>query len=182
MRLAKPALSSRRFALNTSERQLVDKVVHIGRVTKVVKGGRIFKFTATVVVGDYEGRVGIGYGKAREVPDAIKKALEYAKKNIREVPVVNGTIPHETVGKYVSTEIVMKPAAPGTGIIAGSVTRSLLELAGIQNILCKSVRSRNPYNSLFAILDGFDKMRTLNEVAQVRGKKIEEIIAKKSGE
>ncbi|HAL87061.1 MAG TPA: 30S ribosomal protein S5 [Deferribacteraceae bacterium] len=178
MRLAKPAWNSRRFALNNNESQLVDKVVHIGRVTKVVKGGRIFKFTATVVVGDYEGHVGIGYGKAREVPDAIKKALEYAKKNLIEVPVVNGTIPHATVGKYVSTEIVMKPAAPGTGIIAGSVTRALLELAGVQNILCKSTRSRNPYNSLFAILDGFSKMRTLNEVAQVRGKKIEEIIAK----
>jgi small subunit ribosomal protein S5 len=161
---------------NTNERQLVDKVVHIGRVTKVVKGGRIFKFTATVVVGDYEGRVGIGYGKAREVPDAIKKALEYAKKNIIEVPVVNGTIPHATIGKYVSTEIVMKPAAPGTGIIAGSVTRSLLELAGIQNILCKHTRSRNPYNSLFAILEGFKSMRTLTEVAKVRGKKVEEII------
>ncbi|WP_022850601.1 30S ribosomal protein S5 [Limisalsivibrio acetivorans] len=162
--------------MNGNERQLVDKVVHIGRVTKVVKGGRIFKFTATVVVGDYEGNVGIGYGKAREVPDAIKKALEFAKKNMVSVPVVNGTIPHEIIGKYVSTEIIMKPAAPGTGIIAGSVTRSLLELAGIQNILCKSTRSRNPYNSLFAIMDGFRNIRTLDEVAAVRDKSIEEII------
>jgi len=161
---------------NRQDNELVDKVVHIGRVTKVVKGGRIFKFTATVVVGDYNGSVGIGYGKAREVPDAIKKALENAKKNLVEVPVVNGTIPHEVVGKFVSSEIVMKPAAPGTGVIAGSVTRSLFELAGVQNILSKSTRSRNPYNSLYAVMNGFDQIRTLEQVAAARDKNIEEII------
>jgi len=160
-----------------NEKQLVDKVVHIGRVTKVVKGGRIFRFTATVIVGDYNGRVGIGHAKAREVPDAIRKALEAAKKNIVEVPVVKGTIPHEVVGKFGASEIIMKPAAPGTGIIAGGVTRALFELAGVQNILAKSIRSRNPLNMLYAVMDGFKKMRTLEQVAQLRGKTIKEIIS-----
>ncbi|BAI81210.1 30S ribosomal protein S5 [Deferribacter desulfuricans SSM1] len=159
-----------------SEKQLVDKVVHIGRVTKVVKGGRIFRFTATVIVGDYNGKVGIGHAKAREVPDAIRKALEAAKKNIVEVPVVKGTIPHEVIGKFGASEIIMKPAAPGTGIIAGGVTRALFELAGVQNILAKSIRSRNPLNMLYAVMDGFKKMRTLEEIAQLRGKSIKEII------
>lgn len=156
--------------------ELVDKVVHIGRVTKVVKGGRIFKFTAIVIVGDHEGQVGIGTGKAREVPDAIKKALENAKKNIVAVPVDKGTIPHEVVGRFVSSEIVMKPAAPGTGIIAGGVARSLFELAGVKNILCKSTRSRNPYNSLNAVMEGFKHIRTLSQVASARDKNIEEIV------
>ncbi|MGE4318977.1 MAG: 30S ribosomal protein S5 [Deferribacterales bacterium] len=163
-------------AVANGESTLVDKVVNIGRVTKVVKGGRIFKFTALVVVGDMNGKVGIGHGKAREVPDAIKKALENAKKSMVDVPVVNGTIPHDVIGKFVSSEIVMKPAAPGTGIISGGVTRSLFELAGVQNILCKSTRSRNPYNSLYAVMDGFKKIRTLDEVASLRGKSIQEII------
>lgn len=161
--------------MNTTN-ELVDKVVHIGRVTKVVKGGRIFKFTALVVVGDYNGRVGIGLGKAREVPDAIRKALDYAKKNLVEVPVVKGTIPHEVLGRFCSSEIVMKPAAPGTGIIAGGAARSLFELAGVQNILAKSVRSRNPYNSLYAVMNGFENLRTLADVAAARGKSIEELI------
>jgi len=159
-----------------SESQIIDKVVNIGRVTKVVKGGRIFKFTALVVVGDMNGKVGIGHGKAREVPDAIKKALENAKKSMVDVPVVNGTIPHEVIGKYVSSELVMRPAAPGTGIIAGGAARSLFELAGVQNILCKSTRSRNAYNSLYAVMDGFKQMRTLEEVAELRGKTVQEII------
>jgi len=162
--------------LSTNDNQLVDKVVNIGRVTKVVKGGRIFRFTAIVVVGDYNGRVGIGHGKAREVPDAIKKASENAKKNLIEVPVVKGTIPHETIGKYSAAELVMKPAAPGTGIIAGSVTRSLFELAGVQNILAKSTRSRNPHNLLYAALNGLKSIRTLEEVAAARGKTVQEII------
>jgi len=176
--LAKPDLSSRRITLSFKQEDssIIDKVVNIGRVTKVVKGGRIFKFTALVVVGDMKGQVGIGYGKAREVPDAIKKALENAKKSMVTVPVVNGTIPHEIIGEFVSSEIIMKPAAPGTGIISGGVTRSLFELAGVQNILCKSTRSRNAYNSLYAVMDGFKKMRTLEEVAELRGKTIQEII------
>jgi small subunit ribosomal protein S5 len=162
--------------LITEEKQLADKVVHIGRVTKVVKGGRIFKFTALVVVGDRNGKVGIGHGKAREVPDAIRKALEAAKKNIISIPVVKGSIPHAVIGCYGASEIVMKPAAPGTGIIAGGAVRSLFELAGVHNILAKSVRSRNPFNSLYAALDGFSKIRTVGEVAEVRNKEIADLI------
>jgi small subunit ribosomal protein S5 len=163
--------------LSGAENQLVDKVVHIGRVTKVVKGGRIFRFTAIVVVGDYNGKVGIGHGKAREVPDAIRKALEMAKKNIVDVPVSKGTIPHAVIGRFRAAEIIMKPAAPGTGIIAGGAARSLFELAGVQNILAKSVRSRTPQNVLYAVMDGFEKIRTLNEIASARGKTIQEIIS-----
>ena len=162
--------------MNINESQLVDKVVNIGRVTKVVKGGRIFRFTALVVVGDYNGHVGVGTGKAREVPDAIRKALDLAKKNIIKVPVVNGTIPHEVIGKFSAAELIMKPAAPGTGIISGGVTRSLFELAGVQNILAKSVRSRNPYNLVYAAMNGFEKVRTLEEIAAARGKTIADII------
>ena len=164
------------IALINEEKQLSDKVVHIGRVTKVVKGGRIFKFTALVVVGDRDGNVGIGHGKAREVPDAIRKALETAKKNMISVPVTKGTIPHEVVGRFGASEIVMKPAAPGTGIIAGGAVRSLFEMAGLHNILAKSVRSRNPFNSLYAAMNGFERMRTLSQVANVRGIEIEDII------
>ncbi len=162
--------------MNINENQLEDKVVNIGRVTKVVKGGRIFRFTALVVVGDRNGHVGVGTGKAREVPDAIRKALDLAKKNIIKVPVVNGTIPHEVIGKFSAAELVMKPAAPGTGIISGGVTRSLFELAGVQNILAKSVRSRNPYNLVYAAMNGFENVRTLEEIAAARGKSIAEII------
>lgn len=163
--------------MSGAENQLVDKVVHIGRVTKVVKGGRIFRFTAIVVVGDYNGKVGIGHGKAREVPDAIRKALEMAKKNIVDVPVSKGTIPHAVIGRFRAAEIIMKPAAPGTGVIAGGAARSLFELAGVQNILAKSVRSRTPQNVLYAVMDGFEKIRTLNEIASARGKTIQEIIS-----
>jgi small subunit ribosomal protein S5 len=170
------------MALITEEKQLADKVVHIGRVTKVVKGGRIFKFTALVVVGDRSGKVGIGHGKAREVPDAIRKALEAAKKNIISIPVVKGSIPHEVIGCFGASEIVMKPAAPGTGIIAGGAVRSLFELAGLHNILAKSVRSRNPFNSLYAALDGFSKIRTVGEVAEVRDKDISEFIKRKDSD
>lgn len=162
--------------MNINEASLVDKVVNIGRVTKVVKGGRIFRFTALVVVGDNNGHVGVGHGKAREVPDAIRKALDFAKKNMVQVPVVNGTIPHEVLGKFGAAELVMKPAAPGTGIIAGGVTRSLFELAGVQNILAKSIRSRNPYNLVYAVMDGFKRIRTLEEIAAARGKTVQEII------
>lgn len=164
--------------MSIEEKQLSDKVVHIGRVTKVVKGGRIFKFTALVVVGDHEGNVGIGHGKAREVPDAIRKAMDNAKKNMVSVPISKGSIPHAIIGKFGASEIIMKPAAPGTGIIAGGAVRSLFELAGIHNILCKSVRSRNPYNSLYAAMEGFKNMRTLDQVASARGLEISEIINK----
>ncbi len=166
----------------SEEKQLSDKVVHIGRVTKVVKGGRIFKFTALVVVGDHNGNVGIGHGKAREVPDAIRKALDTAKKNMVSVSVVKGTIPHEVLGRFGASEIVMKPAAPGTGIIAGGAVRSLFELVGLQNILAKSVRSRNPVNSLYAAMNGFEQLRTVSEVATARDKEIADIINKGAAE
>ncbi|MEF3254285.1 MAG: 30S ribosomal protein S5 [Deferribacterales bacterium] len=167
--------------MSTNVNQLEDKVVHIGRVTKVVKGGRIFRFTAMVIVGDRNGTVGIGYGKAREVPDAIRKAFEAAKKNLIKLPISKGTIPHAVVGKFGAAEIIMKPAAPGTGIIAGGVTRSLFELAGVHDILAKSVRSRNPNNMILAVLNGFKKIRTLDQVASCRGKEISEIIFRKEG-
>ena len=162
--------------MSTEEKQLSDKVVHIGRVTKVVKGGRIFKFTALVVVGDHNGNVGIGHGKAREVPDAIRKAMDNAKKNMVAIPVAKGSIPHEIIGKFGASEVIMKPAAPGTGIIAGGAVRSLFELAGIHNILAKSVRSRNPYNSLYAAMNGFKNLRTIDQVASARGLEISDII------
>lgn len=162
--------------MEQTEQQLIDKVVHIGRVTKVVKGGRIFKFTAIVIVGDMNGKIGIGEGKAKEVPDAIRKGLEDAKKNILEVPMTNGTIPHEVTGVFGAASILMKPAVPGTGIISGGVTRSLFELAGVNNILAKSLRSRNPNNMLYAVLDGFRRLRKLDEVAKARGKEVLDII------
>ena len=159
--------------MSIEEKQLSDKVVHIGRVTKVVKGGRIFKFTALVVVGDHNGNIGIGHGKAREVPDAIRKAMDNAKKNMVSIPVAKGSIPHEIIGKFGASEM---PAAEGTGIIAGGAVRSLFELAGIHNILCKSVRSRNPYNSLYAAMNGFKNMRTIDQVASARGLEISDIV------
>jgi small subunit ribosomal protein S5 len=162
--------------LVNEEKQLADKVVHIGRVTKVVKGGRIFKFTALVVVGDHNGNVGIGHGKAREVPDAIKKAMETAKKNMVSIPLTKGTIPHEIIGCFGASEIIMKPAAPGTGIIAGGAIRSLFELAGLHNILAKSVRSRNPINSLYAAMNGFENIRSVSQVATARDKEILDIV------
>ncbi|MDY6820490.1 MAG: 30S ribosomal protein S5 [Deferribacterota bacterium] len=162
--------------MTEEEQQLVDKVVNIGRVTKVVKGGRIFKFTAIVIVGNMAGKVGIGKGKAKEIPDAIRKALDDAKSNIIEVPVVKDTIPHEVIGKFGSAELLMKPAAPGTGIISGGVTRTLFELAGINNILAKSFRSRTPINILNAAIDGFKQLRRLDEIAIIRGKTINDII------
>lgn len=163
--------------MNIDEKQtLFDKLVHIGRVTKVVKGGRIFKFTALVVVGDRNGNVGIGHGKAREIPDAIRKAMDSAKKTMVSIPLSKGSIPHEIIGRFGASEIIMKPAAPGTGIIAGGAVRSLFEMAGIHNILAKSVRSRNPYNSLYAAMNGFKNMRTLDQVAAARSLEIADIV------
>ncbi|GAB7141114.1 30S ribosomal protein S5 [Deferribacterales bacterium RsTz2092] len=136
----------------------------------------MFKFTALVVVGNRDGMVGIGHGKAREVPDAIKKALETARKNLCSIPVNKGTLPHAVIGRFGASEIIMKPAAPGTGIIAGGAIRSLFELAGLQNILAKSVRSRNPFNSLYAAMNGFDQIRTVSQVANARDKDISSLV------
>lgn len=159
---------------NTSE--LKEKVVAINRVAKVVKGGRTFRFSAVVVVGDENGHVGVGNGKASEVPDAIKKAIEDAKKNLVEVPVVGTTIPHEFVGKFGSANVMLKPAAEGTGVIAGGSVRPVLELAGYKDIRTKVIGTNNPRNVVYATLNGLQSMQTVEQVAKKRGKKVEDII------
>ena len=159
---------------NTSE--LKEKVVAINRVAKVVKGGRTFRFSAVVVVGDENGHVGVGNGKASEVPDAIKKAIEDAKKNITEVPIVNDTIPHESIGTFGAGKVLLKPASEGTGLIAGGAARSVLELAGYKNIRTKNLGSNNPRNAVYATMKALSEMRTAEEVAKLRGKKVEEIL------
>lgn len=159
---------------NTSE--LKEKVVAINRVAKVVKGGRTFRFSAVVVVGDENGHVGVGNGKASEVPDAIKKAIEDAKKNLVEVPVVGTTIPHEYIGKFGSASVMLKPAAEGTGVIAGGSVRPVLELAGYKDIRTKVIGANNPRNVVYATLQGLQSMQTVEQVARKRGKKVEDII------
>ena len=155
---------------------LQEKVVAINRVAKVVKGGRTFRFSALVVVGDGAGHVGVGNGKAAEVPDAIKKAIEDAKKNMVEVPIVNDTIPHELIGNFGSGKVLLKPAGEGTGLIAGGAARSVLELAGYKNIRTKNLGSNNPRNAVYATLKALSEMKTAEMVAALRGKKVEEII------
>ena len=156
--------------------ELKEKVVAINRVAKVVKGGRTFRFSAVVVVGDENGHVGVGNGKAAEVPDAIKKAIEDAKKNLVEVPIVETTIPHEYVGKFGSANVLLKPAAEGNGIIAGGSVRPVLELAGYRNIRTKIIGTNNPRNVVYATIEGLKAMQTVEQVAKKRGKKIEDII------
>lgn len=159
---------------NTSE--LKEKVVAINRVAKVVKGGRTFRFSAVVVVGDGAGHIGVGNGKAAEVPDAIKKAIEEAKKNLIEVPVVGTTIPHEYLGKFGSATVMLKPAAEGTGVIAGGSVRPVLELAGYKDIRTKVLGTNNPRNVVYATIEGLKKMQTIEQVAKKRGKKVEDIM------
>ena len=156
--------------------ELKEKVVAINRVAKVVKGGRTFRFSAVVVVGDGNGHVGVGNGKAAEVPDAIKKAIEDAKKNLVEVPIVGTTIPHEFVGQFGSANVLLKPAAEGTGIIAGGSVRPVIELAGYKNIRTKVIGTNNPRNVVYATIQGLKSMYTVEEVAKKRGKKVEEIL------
>ena len=162
--------------MEKQEVELKEKVVAISRVAKVVKGGRNFRFSAVVVVGDEKGHIGVGNGKAAEVPDAIKKAMEEAKKNLIEVPIVNTTVPHEFIGKFGSARVLLKPAAVGTGLIAGGSVRPVLELAGYQNIRTRIIGTTNPRNVVYATIEGLKAMKTAEEVAKKRGKKVEEIL------
>ena len=156
--------------------ELKEKVVAINRVAKVVKGGRTFRFSAVVVVGDEQGHIGVGNGKAAEVPDAIKKAIEDAKKNLVTVPIVGTTIPHEFVGRFGSAQVVLRPAAEGSGVIAGGSVRPVLELAGYKDINTKVIGTNNPRNVVYATIEALKNMSTIQEVAKKRGKKVSEIL------
>ena len=152
-----------------------EKVVYVGRVAKVVKGGRTFRFSVLVVVGDEKGRIGVGSGKASEVPEAIKKATDAAKKNLITVPIVNGTVPHEYTKKLGSSIVIIKPAPEGTGVIAGGAVRPVLELAGVKNVTAKTLGSRNSRNIVLATMKALKEMRTAEQVAEARGITVEKL-------
>ncbi|MDE6502580.1 MAG: 30S ribosomal protein S5 [Ruminococcus sp.] len=162
--------------IETQAPELVERVVSINRVSKTVKGGRIMKFSALVVVGDGNGTVGFGLGKSGEVPDAIRKGIEDAKKNLVKIPLKGTTIPHEIVGAFGAGRVLMKPAAPGTGVIAGGPVRAVIEVAGIKDIRTKSLRSNNPCNVVRATINGLTSCTSAKEVAVKRGKTIKEIL------
>src|ERR687883_1854284 len=155
---------------------VTERVVSLNRVAKVVKGGRQFSFSALIVVGDMNGRVGVGLGKAREVPEAIRKGVEIAKRNMVTVPMIGTTIPHEVRYKWGAAKILLKPAAPGTGVISGGAMRAVIEVAGIKDILTKSVGTNNPINTVRATVEALQRLRTAQAVAELRGKTVEELV------
>jgi small subunit ribosomal protein S5 len=163
------------FKQDTEEKELIDKVVHISRVAKVVKGGRRFSFSAIVVVGDGKGNVGYGLGKAGEVPEAIRKGVEKAKKSMKKIALIDGTIPFQVVGKYGAGSVLLIPASQGTGVIAGGAVRAVLEAVGVQDILTKCLGSHNPHNVVKATINGLEQLQTREEVAARRGIRIEEM-------
>ena len=158
------------------KQELKEKVVNVSRVAKVVKGGRTFRFSALVVVGDEKGRIGVGNGKSAEVPEAIKKATDDAKKNLVKISLVNGTLPHEYTTNFGSSKVILKPAVEGTGVIAGGAVRPVLELAGVKNVTAKTLGSRNSRNIVYATVKALKAMRTPEEIAELRGKTVTEIL------